>query len=146
MMAYRFAPLFLLTEPALACSSQTVCPGSCPINQPAIFHLSCGPTDLSSVALSGPCAVADSSPSNYVFGATDMELAIRSPSAGQCHVTLMFANGFTYSADIGFGSQTDSLTPGCSCPLYTVPTPSTFAVGNPTSTCSDAGRDVAVGD
>jgi len=61
--------------------------------------LTCGPTDLTSVSVSGPCAVADSSVSTFLPNPASTSLQIGSPTAGVCHVSLTFATGFTYSAD-----------------------------------------------
>src|ERR1039458_9169949 len=80
------------------------CPGFETANQPAIFQMSCGPTDLANVVVSGPCSIGDASISNL---AASPWLAISSPSPGVCHVTLTFATGFTYSADVTFIAQND---------------------------------------
>jgi hypothetical protein len=127
-----------LSSLAVACSqsSSQDCPGTCPANQPAILELACGPSDLSSVTLSGSCASGDGNPSSYVFGAADSSLAIHSASPGACHVVLGFASGFTYSADVSFTQQTSGST-GCSC-TYTTPSISSFMVDNPANTCLDA--------
>lgn len=108
VLARRAAALCLFVS---ACGRTYDCPGNCPDGQPAIFDLSCGPTDLASVALSGPCFVADASPSNYLFGPASKSVAIRSPSPGTCHVVLTFATGFTYSADVTFTLQADTAPP-----------------------------------
>src|SRR5579863_9504064 len=71
------------------------CPALCPSgNSPAAFDLSCNPTDLTSVVLSGPCATGDTSPSGYLWS---RGVSFTSPSPGVCHVELTFATGFTYS-------------------------------------------------
>ena len=110
----------------------------------ATFNLSCDPTDLTSVVLSGPCA-GEASLSTYVV-AGEPYVHIGSLSPGVCHVQLAFSNGFTYSADVTFVSQTDDSGPGCPpCAAYIGPTQSMFVVNNPSTTCLDAGLD-AVGD
>jgi hypothetical protein len=103
----------------------------------AIFDLSCGATDLTSVVLSGPCATGDASPSNYLDGGSSV--IISSPSPGVCHVELTFATGFTYSADVTFVSE--GAGGQCVCPRNTAPTQTTFTVNNPSTTCLDAGLD-----
>lgn len=126
-------------------SNSPGCPLICSGDQGALFNLSCAPIDLTSVVLSGPCATGDASPSNYVFGNRPYVL-IRSPSAGVCHVELIFTTGFTYSTDVTFILQTDQGTPGCpGCRPHVTPTQSTFMVNNPSTTCGDAGED-ATGD
>jgi hypothetical protein len=108
----------------------------------ASFDLSCGPTDLTSVLLSGPCATGDASPSNYVDMHDTTLLSVGSPSPGVCHVELTFATGFDYSADVTFVSETDNGSPGCPlCPPFIAPTQGTFEVNNPSTTCQDAGSD-----
>jgi len=117
------------------------CPGTETANQAAVFRLSCGPTDLVSVVLSGPCSVGDAGSSSYLFGPENASLAVSSPSAGVCHVTLTFATGFTYAADVTFTLQSQNDPPGCPVWHYTTPTQPTFVVNNPGSTCVDAGLD-----
>src|SRR5579863_76111 len=123
------------------CSVQYACPGLETENQPAIFQLSCGPTDLTSVALTGPCSADDGGTSSHVFGAKSSSLAIASPSPGTCRVTLTFATGFAYSADVTFVEQSDNSPPGCAVWHYTAPTQQAFTVDNPSTTCVDAGLD-----
>jgi hypothetical protein len=112
------------------------CTVSCPIPYGfATFNLSCSATDLTNVAVSGPCATDDASPSYYVAG---QSIEINSPTPGVCHVELTFATGFTYSTDVNFMSQTAPNPPVC-CPLLTAPTQTSFTVNNPSTTCVDAG-------
>jgi hypothetical protein len=60
------------------------------------------------------------------------ELAAHRPHA----VTLTFANGFQFSADVQW-AETKS---GCGCPTYVSPSPGTLTVDNPAATCvSDGG-------
>jgi hypothetical protein len=147
-VALRAAVRCLLVVPCAGCSPTPAdCSDVIPGNEPAIFNLSCGPTDLTSVALSGPCSTGDASPSNYLFGAVSKSLAFDSPSPGRCHVFLTFATGFTYSTDVTFTSQTDTVPPGCHVSSYTAPTQQTFTVNNPGGTCvvhnADAGVDAS---
>jgi hypothetical protein len=109
----------------------------------AIFDLSCGPTDLTSVVISGPCATGDASLSNHVSGSESQYVSLSSPSPGVCHVELTFATGFTYSADVTFVSE--SVVGPCACPSSTAPTQNTFMVNNPSTTCVDAGVDAGEG-
>jgi hypothetical protein len=112
--AVRSAVFGLLVVHGAGCSpTPAPCSDVIPGNEPAIFNLSCGPTDLTSVALSGPCSIGDASPPNYLFGPASTSLAFSSPSPGQCHVVLTFATGFTYSADVTFASQTTAQPAGC---------------------------------
>jgi hypothetical protein len=107
----------------------------------ATFNLSCSATDLTNVAVSGPCTAVADTPSNLVF---EQSIPIYSPSPGVCHVELTFATGFTYSTDVTFTSQ--SANPSACCPLLTAPTQTSFTVNNPSTTCVDAGASVAPTD
>jgi hypothetical protein len=109
------------------------CTVSCPsLYSGALFNLSCTPTNLVDVTVTGVCATRDAGPSYYV---RDDGVWINSLRAGACHVALRFSSGFTYSADVTFTSSTQ--TGGC-CPGTSVsPTKDTFMVNNPSSTCVD---------
>ena len=120
------------------CSSSHFCGYTCVGDQRAIFHLSCGPSDLVSVGLTGACATDDASPSDYVFGPTSGSLAIGSSLPGTCHVVLTFANGYVYAQDVTFAAQKG--LGGC-CPDFIAPTQQDFTVSNPPETCTDAGVD-----
>jgi hypothetical protein len=126
------------------CTSTYACPGGCPSgNSPAAFDLSCGPTDLTSVILTGPCATGDTDPARYLWD-HGAGVSFTSPSPGVCHVELIFATGFTYSTDVTFTQVTDSSPPGCQqCPSFIAPTQGFTAVHNPSNTCVDAGLDAA---
>jgi hypothetical protein len=109
---------------------------------PAKFELSCGSTDLTSVVVAGPCATGDASPSGYLSGSDGQYVLLSSWSPGVCSVALMFATGFTYSAEVTFVSQTEGNDPNrCSCQTTISPTQTTFTVNNPSTTCVDAGLD-----
>jgi len=113
----------------------------------ATLQLACGPSDLTSVTLSGSCATGDSSAASYVGGSEDKFLAIGSTTPGVCNVELVFATGFTFSTDITFASMADPVPPGCgSCPSYVGPTQGLFEVDNPPATCTDAGVAEASGN
>jgi hypothetical protein len=143
-VASRAAPFGFLVALAAGCAATYSCPDNCPDNQPAIFDLSCGPANLARVDLSGACGVADAGPSSYLVGPTSSSLAVRSPGPGNCKVTLTFATGFTYSADVTFVSQTETEPPGChGCSPYTAPAKATYVVDVPSTSCVDAGLDAA---
>jgi hypothetical protein len=118
------------------------CTVSCPIPYGfATFNLSCGATDLMSVAVSGSCVTVADLPSNLVF---EQSIAIYSPTPGVCHVELTFATGFTYSTDVTFEVNT-AKQQGC-CALFDAPTQTTFMVNNPSTTCVDPGASDAGAD
>jgi hypothetical protein len=135
-MALRLVVLGLVVVFSIGCSQGT-CNTYVADNQSAILELSCGPTDLTNVALSGACSTGDAGGLKSVFGAMMNSIAIASPSPGDCHVVLTFATGFTFSADLTFVSRT--LKEGCGTQVYTAPTQSMFTVNNPSDTCVDAG-------
>lgn len=116
------------------------CPGFCSENRPATFILTCAPTDVTSVSLSGPCSGADGGSSTYVPDSSSASVQVGSASPGVCHVTIMFSTGFTYSVDVTFVSQMDPAPSGCgTCSPYVTATERTFTVNNPSTTCVDAG-------
>lgn len=94
VVALRAAVLGLLVGPCAGCSpTPPPCSDVIRENENAIFNLSCGPTDLTGVDLSGPCSVGDASPSHYLIGPGSKSLAIASPSPGRCHVALTLRHG-----------------------------------------------------
>jgi hypothetical protein len=126
-------------------TTTNACPVTCPASSqsPVGFDLSCGPTDLTSVILSGPCATGDTNPSDYLWN-HGAGVSFTSPSPGVCHVTLTFGTGFTYSTDVTFAQFNVPTTPGCPpCPITKIiaPTQGFFTVSNPNDTCVDAGPD-----
>ncbi|MGO8991691.1 MAG: hypothetical protein ACLQVI_00075 [Polyangiaceae bacterium] len=149
----RAAALSLFALPALAallafpasptagCSGGYDCSTACDANQSAIFVLSCAPSDLTSVALSGACAGPSSSPSNYLFGPSNVYLAITSANPGDCNVVLTFASGFTYSAVVNFEASSGASASGCTCSQFTLPAQHSYNVNNPSATCADGGDD-----
>jgi hypothetical protein len=122
-----------------ACQADTVqyaCPNSCIGAAYAGFDLACSPNDLSSVVATGPCATPEAGLAYYTGGETDFLVAVGSPEAGTCHVTLGFASGFTYDTDVTFTSQADPVPKGCSpCPSFIGPTAGPWTVNNPSITC-----------
>jgi len=123
-------------------SGAPACPGFCLANTPVAFTLACAPTDVTNVTVSGPCLFGDAAPSTFVPDPRSTSIPIGSASPGVCHVTIAFATGFTYSADVTFVSQTQWAPAGCNhCAPYVTPTQPSFTVNNPSSTCVDAGPD-----
>jgi hypothetical protein len=126
---------------AVGCSSSVVppCyiePYISPFLTTATFEFSCPSTDITSVLVSGACLP------HYTFSNSNgASLQLTSGTPGACHLDLVFATGFTYSADVTFVSGT-TVANGCSGPTtvaYVGPTQNQFTVGNPSSTCADAG-------
>jgi hypothetical protein len=60
-MRFLFFLVVTVTVALIAgCTDETsVCCGSCPAPQPAIFNLTCGSAGLSNVSIAGPCAGLD---------------------------------------------------------------------------------------
>ncbi len=152
-MNWRPGPARLLLLGALLLSAlpvATACDLSCwgaeHIEEPsatATFYLACplGDTSPVSVTITGVCAAPVSSVApNYYAGPTFVE--VWSKNAGECHVLLSFPGGFTYAQDVSFSTQ----TPQCGTAVV-APSPSTFSVDNPSSTCvaPDAGQDAGIG-
>jgi hypothetical protein len=138
IVSVRSTALLGLLLTLLAGCGQATCNNYVAPDQPAILELSCGPTDLTDVSLSGSCSTGDAGLSS-LFGSTTNSLAVTSARPGDCHVILTFANGFTSSTDLTFVSQT--LHEGCVNEVYTVPTMRTVAIDNPPDTCLDAGMN-----
>jgi hypothetical protein len=114
----------------------------------ALFWLSClgadpftssAVADLTSIAVSGPCAGSDAAVMNE---AQAQAVYVSSPSPGVCHVELTFATGFTYTTDVTFESMT--FTNCGTTATFIGPTQTVFDVDNPSDTCGDAGFDAAV--
>lgn len=132
----------------LGCSSS--CDG-CIGNVSAGLELSCGPTNLTAVKLTGPCPPrGDGGAGEYVSGTTGRLVSFGATSPGTCHVTLVFATGYTFSTDVNFFYGSGGC-PGCAQVL----TPGTgiIMVNNPSDTCvvdsgvqSDAGADGGISD
>jgi hypothetical protein len=113
----------------------------------ALFFLSCygadpftstAVADLTSIAISGPCASDDAAVLNEVQA---QAVYLSSPSPGVCHVELTFATGFTYSTDVTFQPMT-RVNCGTTA-AYVGPTQVVFDVNNPSDTCVDARLDAA---
>lgn len=113
----------------------------CPVRSAASFKLSCQQTDLVSVSLSGPCA-GDAGFAGYRYVAVDSAIQVDSAGPGVCHVALTFGTGFTYAADVTFVSEPAHFAPCYVCYGGVYATQQTFEVGNPSTTCVDAGADV----
>jgi hypothetical protein len=134
---------------ALGCSTGG---GPCLENSSAALLLSCGPSDLTAVKLSGPCPpLGDGGVGEYVSGTTGRLVSFGATNAGTCHVTLVFATGYTFAADVTFLYASGGC-PGCAQVL--MPTTGSIMVNNPNDTCllpdsgvsSDAGADSGVVD
>ncbi len=100
-----------------------------------MFDLSCAPTNLTSVGVTGPCTSSLDGDGPY----TERAVYVDGQGAGTCHVVLTFATGFTYATDVGFTSQTSWVcgSQSCgSCGEITFPTGGPYMVDNPiVSTC-----------
>jgi hypothetical protein len=123
------------------CSVDQACCGTCPAGEPATFRLSCSTTDLVGVTLSGPCAPPGDAASSLWSSSDGVVYVYGAGGAGECHVELRFATGFTYAADVSFASKPGGVCggPQCACPDYTTATSGELTVHNPGATCVDAG-------
>ncbi|HEY4394876.1 MAG TPA: hypothetical protein VGP64_12475 [Polyangia bacterium] len=119
--------LALLCGGAVGCGQQS-CEAS--IDPYATFNLSCASANLTKVDVSGPCAPTDAGtgPNDYLSGAS---IGIMSLVPGTCHLSLTFATGFTYDADVVFDRR-----PGPCGGTIVSPTQMSFNVDNPPSTCA----------
>lgn len=129
----------LVVVNAAAClKSRETCPGVCRGSPNVVLDLSCGGTDLTSVILSGACNNGDASaPDIYLGGPQQQYVVLPSDDVGDCHVELVFANGFRFTTEVHFTMQTDNSDPQCPCG-YVQADQQTIAVNNPSSTCVDA--------
>jgi len=117
-------------------AASATCPGNCADPPPAVLDLSCGPTDLQSVVLSGPCAKGyddATAPSQFVSGARQQLVDIPSLFAGTCHVELTFASGYTFATQIEFTYQPGNAQ-DCTCGTNQA-NPAMITVPNPSATC-----------
>ncbi len=141
------APLFVVL--AGGCSVSHPCPNTFIDDVPVTLNLSTCAANITNLTLSGACSSADASPSQAVgdpfapnwVQITGTSVKIVSPSPGNCHITLTFASGSTYSTDVTFNSEMTPASPGCQSSPYTVPTQSTVLVDTPCTTYFDAGSD-----
>ena len=139
MLAARtYALLAASAVVGAGCSSS----GECNLVPPPVyasFELTCGSTDLTSVAVSGPCET-DAGPAFTVYPG---EISIASsPTPGVCHVELTFATGLTYTVDVTYALQPFDCN-GQQNEYYVAPTQNVFTVDNPSTTCVDSGPDGA---
>jgi hypothetical protein len=109
----------------------------------ATFDLTCAASNLTSIAVSGPCAADDASIESFTTYSFPI-VAVDSPTPGVCHIKLTFATGFTYSTDVTFASTTAGSCSGC--PSYIGATSGPFMVHNPSNTCVDASAGVEASD
>jgi len=141
LAAKTYAALVVVAALVAGCSSGGTCGLGADPPQ-AIFELSCDSTDLTNVAVTGPCETDAGAPF-YVF---EGSITLNGPpTAGVCHVALKFATGFTYATDVTYAFEPFPDCNGHSTDYELAPSPRTFAVNNPSTTCVDAGRDGATG-
>jgi hypothetical protein len=117
------------------------CNDGCTAWSTAALDLTCAPSDLQTVTATGPCA-ADGG-GTFVGPPTSNLISVFSPTVGTCHVTLVFASGYTFSTNVTFAEMAGG---GCGgCPPYIGATSGPISVNNPESTCValvlDAGSD-----
>lgn len=132
------APLFTA---GCNCSQGTYAGNGClPPGGEVDLDLACGPSDLVTVNLSGACSGGSAPASKYL--GLDNRLSLPSEQAGDCHIELAFANGYTFATDVQFVSAEQ---PCASCaPHFDPASDVPVAVPNPPSTCSSdasAGAD-----
>ena len=115
-----------------ACGSSSSCCGSCDASEPAAIDLSCAPSDLARVTISGPCNSTFDADGAGAF--TEKTLFVYGEKEGSCHVTLTFASGFVHAVDVSFTARTSYVcgSPACgSCGQITTPGSGPFTVNNP---------------
>lgn len=136
---------FVLACLASACSNGSQCNNLCAGSQPATLDLSCAPSAVTSADLTGPCKPpADASlvvsglgfscPLAAQIPFVDCkQVSFFSDATGDCHVSLTFATGFMYSADVHFATS----APTCGCPAEQglFPSPAVLTVNDPDVTC-----------
>jgi hypothetical protein len=153
----RCGPAFaLLTSLLIAtgsCSTNSEC-GACVGPQAVALDLSCAPDVVTSATLGGPCAplppgdASGSGGSGAPSPGFICDVATQTPfvdcrtvfffasGPGDCHVALTFANGFTYAADVHYGTAPQD----CECADTLVPSVAVLAVKEPLAACvADAG-------
>lgn len=114
----------------------------CAVSSGAVFAVSCSPSDLQSVVVTGPCAAMLSGAAlnrgPYISVPCEIE--------GTAHFVLHFASGFTFERDVTFVKE----TPGCQgCAPHFRATEAPIVVNNPpSSSCllPDAGDDARLSD
>jgi hypothetical protein len=109
----------------------------------ATLRLACAPTEPPTAVVTGPCAVDASTfaAADPGWSCSSTACYLNASTAGDCHLTLTFAGGFTYTTDVEFKEMPQAC---CGCPLpYVVASPSEATIDNPISTCAsvDAGGD-----
>ena len=129
-------------------SGSPACPLVCDDGEGAFFELSCAPTDLVSVTVTGPCATGDAGSTTYGDRFyTSSWVWVTGSGPGVCNVELAFASGFAYAVSVTFTVQSGDGPPGCpGCPPYVAPTQRKFTVENPSTTCLDGGPDAGSAD
>jgi hypothetical protein len=130
-----FLAIVSLTTAESGCGSD--CGGGCTVSSNASFAVSCFPSDLQSVTVTGPCA--RTLPGAPLNGGPYINVPCA--AEGTSHFVLQFASGFTFERDVTFTKESQ----GCAgCAPYFVPSELPIIVNNPrASTCTspDAGND-----
>jgi len=133
-----------LTLASVAGGCGSDCKIGCQGPQSATLDLSCAPAAVTVAELTGPCAPPPDATPASGFGFS-CPLAAQTPfvdcdqvsfssnEPGDCHVSLTFASGFTYSADVHFA--TTPATCGCGLPQGPFPTQAVLMVNNPDAAC-----------
>jgi hypothetical protein len=104
----------------------------------ALFTLTCASGDLTQIVVTGPCTSGPTSGSYLpVYTTNGSSVTVYSPTPGVCHVELIFAAGFTYSADVTYVWQEEACGSRYAAPTSTS---AEFAVDNPGDTCLDGGE------
>jgi hypothetical protein len=139
----------ILASVASGCGSD--CKIGCQGPQSATLDLSCAPAAVTRAELTGPCAPPPDA--SLVIGGLGFscplaaqppfvdcdQVSFSSNEPGDCHVSLTFASGFTYSGDVHFA--TTPRTCGCDLPQGPFPTPAVLTVNNRDATCGSARAD-----
>lgn len=121
-----------LTTAELGCGGSC---GACAVSSGASFAVSCFPSDLQSVTVTGPCA--STLPGAPLNGGPYIHVPCA--AEGTSHFVLQFASGFTFEHDVTFTKESQ----GCAgCAPYFQASELPVVVNNPrSSTCAspDAG-------
>jgi hypothetical protein len=111
------------------------------------IDLACAPADLVAVNVTGACAgdTIKGAEAGVVAGyfhasGSPSILYVVATQVGICHVQLVFATGYTYSADAQITSVPSDVG---GCPASTAATPSVLHVSNPAATCRDGGVEAS---
>jgi hypothetical protein len=104
-------------------------------NEPAVFKISCGSTELTTVALSGVCSSALDGGTIQTNPRGASSISIFADAPGACDIDLIFSDGHVVSNHVMFRSmQSQNACRGGLNDRYTVPSTALFNV----NTCGDA--------